>query len=325
MLANTIYVLSRNPLVLMGSQKMIERAATLPGRFTFVYHNAGFIRLRTLRMYLRARLRFAANGKRLIVVTNEPSEARLLRWIGVEAQCLGHNLHVREGLYVPLPEVPKRYDAVYAATLLPFKRLSLAEQVKSLYVLTYASGQNSWDLHAYEPRLRHAEFNPGWVRHDDVPRIYNSARVGLALSDREGAMLASLEYIFCGLPVVTTHNRGGRNRYLTPHNSTFVADDPAAVAAAVTAFVARPPDPWAIRREALEMVHRDRLAYVAMLAEKCGVRFDTPEAEVERIWGGGAGISKLAVPIGEIGHLIKAGFTGWQTADSSPIAGADCR
>ena len=308
MLANTIYVLSRDPLVLMGSQKMIERVPDLPGNFTFLYHNAGFIRLRTLRQYLRARLRYAYRGKRLIVVTNEPSEARWLQLIGVEAQCLGHNLHVREQLYVPMPDVPKRYDAVYAATLLPFKRLHLAELVKSLYILTYVSGGQSWDLHAYEPRLQHADFNRGWVRHEDVPRIYNEARVGLALSQREGAMLASLEYLFCGLPVVTTRNRGGRDRYLTPRNSRFVADDPGAVAAAVAAFVNNPPDPLAIRREALEMVQRDRLDYVAMLRKRCGVTFSSPEAEVERIWGGFEGIGKLAVPIGEIGRRITEGF-----------------
>jgi glycosyltransferase involved in cell wall biosynthesis len=307
MLANTIYVLSREPLVLMGGFDMLEQAATLPGKFMFIFQNCGFIRIRTLRRYVRARFRYRG-GKRLIVVTNEPSEARWLRLIGVEAQCLGHNLHVREQIYVPMPDVPKRYDAVYAATLLPFKRLHLAEQVKSLQVLTYARGQKSWDLHAYEPRLRHAEFNPGWIPLKDVPEIYNRARVGLALSQREGAMFASLEYLFCGLPVVTTRNRGGRDRYLTPRNSRFVADDPGAVAAAVADFVAAPPDPLAIRREALEMVQRDRLAYVEMLRKRCGVTFSSPEAEVERIWGGLEGIGRLAVPIGEIGRRITEGF-----------------
>jgi len=204
--------------------------------------------------------------------------------------------------------VPKQYDAVYAAQLLPFKRLHLAAQVKSLYVLTYVSGQKSWDLHAYEPLLRHADFNPGWISLEEVPEIYSRARAGLALSRREGPMLASLEYLFCGLPVVTTHNRGGRNRYLTPRNSRFVADDSSAVAAAVADFVAAPPDPLAIRTQALQMVHRDRLAYVQMLADRCGVSFPSPESEVERIWGGVAGISKLAVPISEIGSLITKRF-----------------
>jgi glycosyltransferase involved in cell wall biosynthesis len=305
--ANTIYVLSRDPLVLMGAFNTLEKAATLPGDFTFIFHNSGFIRIRTLRRYVRARFRYRG-GKRLIVVTNEPSEARWLRLVGLETHCLGHNLHVREHLYVPRPDVPKQYDAVYAAQLLPFKRLHLAEQVKSLYVLTYANGQKSWDLHAYEPLLRHADFNPGWISLEEVPEIYNRAQVGLALSRREGPMLASLEYLFCGLPVVTTHNRGGRNRYLTPRNSRFVADDPGAVATAVADFVAAPPDPLAIRREALEIVQRDRLAYVDLLASRCGVPIDRPDAEMERIWGGFEGISKLAVPVAEIGRRITEGF-----------------
>jgi len=306
--ANTFYVLSRDPLVLMGGLRTLEQAASLPGRFTLIFHNGGLIRVPTLRRYIQARFRYRRD-KRLIVVTNEPSEARWLRLLGLEALCLGHNMHVREHLYVPQPDVSKRYDAVYAAQLLPFKRLHLAEQVKSLYVLTYASGQKSWDLRAYEPRLRHADFNPGWIPLENVPDIYAQARVGLALSAQEGAMLASLEYLFCGLPVVTTHNRGGRNRYLTPRNSRFVADDPSAVAAAVAEFVAAPPAPLAIRAEALQMVHRDRLAYVQMLADRCGVSFPSPESEVERIWGGFEGIRKLAVPIGEIGQRINEGFS----------------
>lgn len=307
MLANTIYVLSRDPLVLMGGFGTLEQAAKLPGAFTFIFHNAGWIRVRTLRRYVQARFRYRG-GKRLIVVTNEPSEARWLRLAGIEAACLSQNLHVRENLYRPMPDVPKRYDAVYAAQLLPFKRLHLAERVRSLYVLTYASGQRSWDLHAYEPRLEHADFNRGWMPLEDVPGIYAQARVGLALSAQEGAMLASLEYVFCGLPVVTTPNRGGRNRYLTPGNSRLVAADPAAIARAVEDYAAAPPDPLAVRKEALRLVEADRRAYVDLLASRCGVPIDRPETEMERLWGGFAGISRLAVPVGEIGRRIEEGF-----------------
>jgi len=95
--ANTIYVLSRDPLVPMGGLATLEQAATLPGDFTFIFHNGGLIRIRTLRRYVRARFRYRG-GKRLIVVTNEPSEARWLRLVGQESLCLGHNLHVREHL-----------------------------------------------------------------------------------------------------------------------------------------------------------------------------------------------------------------------------------
>lgn len=303
MLANTIYVLSREPLVLMGGFGTLEQAAALPGNFTFIFHNAGGIRARTLRRYVLARLRYRGS-KRLIVVTNEPSEARWLRLINVEALCLSQNLHVRELIYTYQPKVPRRYDAVYAAQLLPFKRLHLAAEVRSLFVLTYASGKTTWDMHDYEPRLRHADFNRTWMPVEEVVNVYGQARVGLALSSREGAMLATLEYLFCGLPIVSTHNRGGRNRYLTAQNSRFVAADPAAVAQAVAEFKAAPPDPITIRGEALRMVHQDRLSYVRMLASRCGVSFPSPEKEVERIWGGVAGVGKYAFPIGEVGRRI---------------------
>ena len=107
-------------------------------------------------------------------------------------------------------------------------------------------------------------------------------------------MFASMEYLMCGLPVVTTRNRGGRKRYLTPRNSRVVAARPDAVARAVAAYVASPPDPAAIREETLGLVHRDRLAYADIFRRRCGVRFESPECEVDRLWGGESGIEKHA-------------------------------
>ena len=110
-------------------------------------------------------------------------------------------------------------------------------------------------------------------------------------------MFASMEYLMCGLPVVTTPNRGGRNRYFTPRNSRLVDPRPDAVAAAVAEYVATPPDPFVIRDEVLELVRRDRLAYVQSLVARCGVAVSSLEGEVERLWGGDRGIASHAMPL----------------------------
>lgn len=110
-------------------------------------------------------------------------------------------------------------------------------------------------------------------------------------------MFASMEYLMCGLPVVTTRNRGGRNRYFTSGNSTFVASRPAAIARAVSAYVAQPPDPMQIREEVMRLVRRDRLAYLDVLSRRCAMTIPDREGELDRLWGGQDGIEKHGVPI----------------------------
>ena len=46
--------------------------------------------------------------------------------------------------------------------------------------------------------------------------------VGGVFSEEEGACWASSEYLLCGLPVVSTHSRGGRDVWYSGHNSLIV-------------------------------------------------------------------------------------------------------
>ncbi len=45
----------------------------------------------------------------------------------------------------------------------------------------------------------------------EVARKLNACRVGMCLSETEGAMFAAVEYLLCGLPVVSTPSQGGRD------------------------------------------------------------------------------------------------------------------
>jgi glycosyltransferase involved in cell wall biosynthesis len=303
MKSNTVYVLSRDPLVVAGGFSTLESLSATKGAFTFLYHNVGWLRPHSLPRYLRAKRKCGADRK-LIVVTNEPSEARWLRLVGIKAYALSHNIHVREEFFSPLATRQKTFDAVYSAQLASFKRLSLAQGIPRLFVVTYENGKPEWDLHAFEPSLSHASFNKVWMPPEAVRDVYRASHAALALSAREGAMFACMEYLMCGLPVVTTRNRGGRNRYLTAYNSRFVSPRPEAVARAVSEFIAAPPDPLSIREEVLDLVRRVRLAYLDILRRKCRVPIDCSEAELERLWGGEDGIQKHAISVSEFVALI---------------------
>ena len=49
------------------------------------------------------------------------------------------------------------------------------------------------------------------------------SQVGLCLSKSEGAMFASIEYLLCGLPIVSTKSVGGRDIFFTDENC-IIAD-----------------------------------------------------------------------------------------------------
>jgi glycosyltransferase involved in cell wall biosynthesis len=222
-----------------------------------------------------------------------------LRLVGIEAYALSHNIHVREEFFSPLATCQKTFDAGYSAQLASFKRLSLAQGIPRLYVVTYENGKREWDLQAFEPSLSHASFNKVWMPPEAVRDVYRASHAALALSAKEGAMFACMGYLMCGLPVVTNRNRGGRNRYLTPFNGRFVSPRPEAVARAVSEFIAAPPDPLSIREEVLDLVRRGRLAYLDVLSRECRVPIHSSKAELDRLWGGEDGIEQHAIPVSE--------------------------
>ena len=72
-------------------------------------------------------------------------------------------------------------------------------------------------------------------------------------------MKASMEYLLCGVPVVTTASRGGRDFFFEPGFCTTVEPDARAVERAVADFARRAPSPETIRAAVLEKVRRERL------------------------------------------------------------------
>ncbi len=78
-------------------------------------------------------------------------------------------------------------------------------------------------------------------------------------------MYASAQYLLAGLPVVTTHNIGGRDVFFHPEHVRWVDDDPDCVAAAVRDLVANPPDPQEVRSRVLETMAEHRTRLVALL------------------------------------------------------------
>jgi glycosyltransferase involved in cell wall biosynthesis len=207
---------------------------------------------------------------RVIHLANGIDEHRRMTARGLGSAWVSHNAFVSPETFRPLPDAPKRFDAVYDARVCPFKRHALAARVPSLALLT-ARVEPHHDP-AYVRAVREALPRAHWwndplapdyrsLSGPEVNAAVNEARVGLCLSAVEGAMFASVQYLLAGLPVVSTASRGGRDEFFDADYVRIVEDDPEAVAEGVREMAACRVAPEEIRRRTLRRMapHADRL------------------------------------------------------------------
>jgi len=206
---------------------------------------------------------------RIVVLCSTESERRRLGAAGIEGIFCSHNALVDESIFRITSE-EKRYDAIYNAQMAPFKRHKLARNVESLALLAYFDGVRSTKEYYFETKrqLRSALWlNEAGDRTplkrmevEAVVTALNRARVGLCLSAKEGAMYASIEYMLCGLPIVSTRSRGGRDEFFDDRYVVMVRATADAVRRGVAEAMHRAAPPALVREETLKKIapHRER-------------------------------------------------------------------
>lgn len=90
----------------------------------------------------------------------------------------------------------------------------------------------------------------GLVDHEAMPLLNAAADVAVLPTTSEGLANAWVDSLACGTPVVTTDVCGARETIDRPEAGRIVADDPAAIAAAIREILAHPPAPEAVSRAA---------------------------------------------------------------------------
>ena len=213
-------------------------------------------------------LKAHAPTARLTAMAPHPLDLEAMASRGIDA-ILAHTLaFVDEQIFAPRPDLEKIYDAVHIARTDAFKRHHLALGVPKLALISYATDatQPSVGLLAGQyRRLAYVNWSPQtghfWLSAGQTGDIVAQARCGLVLSAEEGPNNATMEYLLCGVPVVTTPSVGWRDVMYDPRHVAIVEPEAAAVEAAVAHFAAHPPDPNEVRRSALAKtrVHRQRV------------------------------------------------------------------
>jgi hypothetical protein len=283
---NVVYQFFDDPPVylatLAGAEKLLAMPHARPGSKCLI-NLQWFLTARSLIKTRGLAMRLRRHGIEAIVMCNEPAEVLRCKLLGIRHILANQNQFILEDLVPLCPEgAEKRFDAYYAAQARPFKRLHLAADIKTLFVLTYfcprnASGEQ--DIRLFEPRLKNAKCNPHWIDDfEQIVRYMHQSHCALALSYKEGAMWAVVEAWMAGLPVVSTPSLGGRSRYFDPLTTCVVRPRPQAIKTAVENFKRLGTKPQDIRSRALSIIEKDREATVELLRttvlRDCGLSSD---------------------------------------------------
>jgi glycosyltransferase involved in cell wall biosynthesis len=113
---------------------------------------------------------------------------------------------------------------------------TVAKAIQSVAYLEYDWTELGGDVE----RVDIAELAPALhlrnVTREKVCSVISSSHVGLILSEVEGQCHAAVEYLLCGLPVVSTPSFGGRDEFFDNYGSLICPADENAVFSAVEAM-----------------------------------------------------------------------------------------
>ncbi|MEO6588141.1 MAG: glycosyltransferase [Pyrinomonadaceae bacterium] len=223
---------------------------------------------------------------KLIHLCNTEKQLEIFKKYNMDGIFCNHNCFADESIFYPRTDVEKIFDAVYDARLSIWKRHYLAAKIEKLALIYYILPLEDSEFAAHiKEKLSGAEFfnhakTEEYTRLTikEVNEYLNLCRVGLCLSEEEGAMYASVQYLLCGLPVVTTPNCGGRDEFFDNEYVLTVKPDADAVEKGVKKLIERNLPPDEIRQKTLKKMYRHRERFINLIQsiynrEKCDRNF----------------------------------------------------
>jgi glycosyltransferase involved in cell wall biosynthesis len=216
---------------------------------------------------------------KVIHLCNTSGQADLFKESGLRVIFSNQNALADEKIFKPDSDLKKKFDAVYDATPSPYKRHYLASGLDSIALIYYPLSEELHpnvhaDVEKFKRDFAHAhffntlptgEYRPLKAR--EVSQCLNACRVGLCLSAIEGAMFASIQYLLCGLPVVSTKSKGGRDVFFDDEYVLIVDDHPDAVREGVKELIQRDISAGLIRSKTLEKIKPHRKEFIGSVQE----------------------------------------------------------
>jgi glycosyltransferase involved in cell wall biosynthesis len=232
------------------------------------------------------------------LMVHAPDEDHKRKLLRVKGAFISQNIYIDVDTFKPNHRT-KIYDCIYVAQLQPYKRHYLAKNLERILLVAHDVGARE----NYKRIVPNASFNDHSLNKTEMAEALNSARCSLALSKVEGGMLASFESLLCGVPVVSTRSKGGRDVFLNSGNSIIVDTNEKDVADAVAHFNRNPPTPELIRAKALGDLesHRIRFCnYISDLSVSLGGITVDPRKRYAKYFGAKGGLTEYFIGMDEI-------------------------
>jgi len=207
-------------------------------------------------------------------------DCNILSEIGFKTLFCHHSSFLDDELFYAYEKRQPIYNAIYNAQILPYKRIELCKDLRDWCLISHTNENK--DIHSeYRKTILHligdrTLKNPNiFLQPKEVCNYINQSKCGLMLSAEEGGNYATVEYLLCGIPVITTPNIGGRNEFLNKENSIMIHPDSYSVASAVNTLRVEKFDKFKIRTSVLEVINKHRSNFYKNLTEKFGGDWET--------------------------------------------------
>lgn len=159
--------------------------------------------------------KYKLDKSKFIFLHNTSDELERGKKFGFEGIHCNANCFQDESKYVLNENVTKKYNAVYVARYDKCKQHWLVPDRNdiTLVALTWPKDiGNTFKNCIIKERLSAKQ----------ISEIVNESNYGLCLSAEEGQCRAAIEYLYCGVPIVTVPSRGGRDVWYTKDNQIIV-------------------------------------------------------------------------------------------------------
>ena len=221
----------------------------------------------------------------ITLVCNTKQEFDIFQSRGVKCKYINQNALVDSSIFNVNTSIEKNHEVVYNGRLELTKRHYLLKKCKSISLVSAIvhnvnDSKNAFlnHLNSTIPHAQILNFNPfrkltNYTFDESIPQLtskeisdyYNAHKVGVILSDKEGACYASVEYLLSGLPVVSTVSIGGRDVFLDNRFCRTVKSTSNAVYNAVEELKLLNISPEFVRQETIKNFQPHILEFKKML------------------------------------------------------------
>ena len=149
-----------------------------------------------------------------------------------------HNAFLNEDVYNIINNTDKKYDLCINSCFEPYKRRHLANKIKNSVNIGYF--QTEYEIknnminnyNGFFPNFKNnirtrEEYKI--LSTEEIVKYYNESLIGGIFSPCEGACYSSSEQLLCGIPIISTHSKGGRDVWYNDDNSIICDDNETAV------------------------------------------------------------------------------------------------